>query len=148
MNVAQLRQIVKRHIEGQGTAVDTASVLPIILLGVLDALSTNDFSADFSDDFALKSGIRISRGVLATLTLKSSADSITTASDLTKDEAAEALGITADDLDALLEGAFLRFKYGSSLLGVDELDESGVSMGAGLITVAVSDDTYSITVAE
>jgi hypothetical protein len=148
MNIAQLRKIVKQHIEGQGTAVDTASVLPIILLGVLDALSTNDFSADFSDDFALKSGIRISRGVLATLTLKSSADTITTASDLTKAEAAEALGVTIDDLDALLDGSFLRFKYGSSLLGVDELDETGVSLGAGLITVAVSDDTYSITVAE
>ena len=72
------------------------------------------------------------------------------ASDLDKDEAAEALGITADELDDLMAGNFVRFAYGENnayILGIDAADGSYVSLGGGYLQVSITEDKYAIDVA-
>lgn len=136
-----IRALVAAKIAGQGNQVDVGSVLPDIFYRILDLL---DYTAGRIPT------VPTALQTLAALTCASDAETITSATDLTKDEAAEALGIIADDLDGLFAGSFVRFSYGeesANILAVDAISPDVVSLGAGAIVIGLADGVYSITVA-
>lgn len=141
--------LIDSAIAGQGSMVDLAAKLPEILKALLSIIPDDapDFSNDFNNDFQ---GVMDRAQALELLTVKSSAESFSDASDLDKDDAAEALGITADELDDLMSGNYVRFAYGenhSSILGIDSADGANLSMGGGYLIVTLADDKYAIDVA-
>ena len=133
-----IRELVAAKIAGQGNQVDVGSVLPDIFYKILDLV---DYVSGRIPT------VPTALQTLAALTCASEAETITSATDLTKDEAAEALGIIADNLDGLFAGSFLRFSYSGTVLGVDFITPDSVSLGAGAIVIGLADGVYSITVA-
>ena len=120
---AQLKATIASTIKGQGNQLDVADNLGNILDDILD---------------------------LVPFTLESSKSSFTDASDLTKSAAATALGITGDELDALMAGEYTRFAYGTNhakILSVDSADGANLSMGAGYLKVTLATNKYAIDVA-
>ena len=120
---AQLKATIASTIKGQGNQLDVADNLGNILDDILD---------------------------LVPFTLESSKSSFTDASDLTKSAAATALGITGDELDALMAGEYTRFAYGTNhakILSVDSADGANLSMDAGYLKVTLATNKYAIDVA-
>lgn len=120
---AQLKATIASTIKGQGDQLDLAGKLGDILDDILD---------------------------LVPFTLESSKSSFSDASDLTKTAAATALGITGDELDALMAGQYTRFAYGTGhakILAVDAADGANLSMGAGYLKVTFATNKYAIDVA-
>lgn len=120
---AQLKATIASTIKGQGDQLDLAGKLGDILDDILD---------------------------LVPFTLESSKSSFSDASDLTKTAAATALGITGDELDALMAGDYTRFAYGTNhakILAVDSADGANLSMGAGYLKVTLATNKYAIDVA-
>ena len=120
---AQLKATIASTIKGQGNQLDVADNLGNILDDILD---------------------------LVPFTLESSKSSFTDTSDLTKSAAATALGITGDELDALMAGEYTRFAYGTNhakILSVDSADGANLSMGAGYLKVTLATNKYAIDVA-
>ena len=121
--------LIDAKITGQGSAIDAGSALPDILKGIIDLIKT-PYQA------------------MQDLTLESAKGSFESATDLTKTEAAAALGVSEADLDKLFAGSYLRLAYnGGSVLSVDSSSAAAVSLGAGAIVIEVADSVYSITVA-
>ena len=149
MTKQEIIQLINTTLTGQGSQVDIMSKLPEILYALIDIIPAKapDFSNDYNNDFQ---GVMDRAQALAILTVKSSAESFEDASDLDKDDAAEALGITADELDDLMAGNFVRFAYGENnayILGIDAADGSYVSLGGGYLQVSITEDKYAIDVA-
>ena len=120
---AQLKATIAANIKGQGNQLDLSNTLGDILDDMLD---------------------------LVPFTLESSKSSFTDASDLTKSAAATALGISGDELDALMAGGYTRFAYGTNhakILAVDSADGANLSMGAGYLKVTLATNKYAIDVA-
>lgn len=149
MTKQEITNLINETLTGQGSMVDIASKLPEILKALLSIIPDDapDFNNDFNNDFQ---GVMDRAQALAILTVKSSAESFEDVSDLNKDDAAEALGITADELDDLMAGGFVRFAYGenySEILGIDVANGIYLSMGGGLVQVSLADEKYAIDVA-
>ena len=120
---AQLKATIAATIKGQGDQLDLSGKLGDILDDILD---------------------------LVPYTLESSKSSFSDASDLTKSAAATALGISGDELDALMAGGYTRFAYGTNhakILAVDAADGANLSMGAGYLKVTLATNKYAIDVA-
>ena len=120
---AQLKATIAESVKGQGDQLDLSGKLGDILDDILD---------------------------LVPFTLNSSKSSFSDASDLSKAEAATALGITGDELDALMAGQYTRFAYGTNhakILSVDSADGASLSMGAGYLKVTLATNKYAIDVA-
>ena len=150
MTKQEITNLINETLTGQGSMVDIASKLPKILMALVDIIPNDapDFNNDFNNDFQ---GVMDRAQALAILTVKSSAEAFEDASDLSKDDAAKALGITADELDDLMAGGFVRFAYGenhANILGIDSADGTILSMGGGFLQVTLADDKYSINVKE
>ena len=150
MTKQEIIQLINTTLTGQGSQVDIMSKLPEILYALIDIIPAKapDFSNDYNNDFQ---GVMDRAQALAILTVKSSAESFEDASDLDKDEAAEALGITADELDDLMTGGYMRFAYGenhSVVLGLDVADGNFVSLCRGFLQITLADEKYSINVEE
>lgn len=140
MTKAEIIALIAARIEGQGTSVDASSVLPSILNGIIGLI--DDVAAEIPS-------VPSASDNLASLTCVSEADSFSDATDLTAEEAAEALGISEDDLASLFEGSFIRLSYadGASFLGVDSASASSVSLGNGAVVISYATEKYAIAVA-
>lgn len=141
--------LIDSALAGQGSMVDLANKLPEILKALLSIIPDDapDFNNDFNNDFQ---GVMDRAQALELLTVKSSAESFSDASDLDKEDAAAALGITADELDTLMIGGYVRMAYGENntkILGIDAADGTTLSMGGAYLTVTYADDKYAIDVA-
>lgn len=154
MTKAEIKAIIASKIEGLGSAIDSASVLPTILNGIIDLFTQADWNEEDTESLGFilnKPSIPTAADMLAALTLTGDTDSITSASDLTAAECATALGLaSADELEALMAGQYLRYAYGTdgtNILGVDSADGSSLSLGNGAVTVTVADDTWNVVVA-
>lgn len=130
-----IRALVAAKIAGQGNQVDVGSVLPDIFYKILDLM-------DFIEGKIPT--VPTALQTLATLTCVSTAETVEAAEGLSKQEAADALGIVADKLDALFAGSFLRFVLGGTILTIDSISEDSVSIGNGSIVISLSEGLYSI----
>ena len=133
MEKSELQALIAAKIEGQGTNVDAGSVLPQILNGIIELVKTP-------------------YEILQELTCVSSAGGFTSATGLTKAQAATALGVSESDLDKLFGGSFVRMAYGNNggmAMIVEYASSELLSMGApGNVEVVVSrtNDVYAINV--
>lgn len=159
MTEQEIRNLISGAIEGQGSAIDASGKLPSILRGILDLAAggenvqsdwnqSDNTKADYIKNKPAIPTVPTAQQTLAALTLESSAASFSSASNLTKESAATALGISEDELDALFEGDYIRVTYGTgSGLSVDSFSAASVSLGKGAVTVSVADSEYAIVVA-
>ena len=141
MTSNEIRQLVAAKIAGQGNQIDAGSALPEILNRILDLID-----ATASDIPVVPTALEN----LAALTCVSEATSFESATDLTKENAATALGISADALDGLFGAQYLRLSYGedgTSFYIVDVITPDSVTLGNGALVIGVTDGVYSITVA-
>lgn len=158
MTKQEIIALIDAKIAGQGSAVDVGGALPQILKEILDKAASgenvqSDWSqsdstaADFIKNKPAIPSVPTAAQTLGELTLSSTGSSFETASNLTKENAAIALGISEANLESLFGGAFVRFAYGdSSVLAVDSASDASVSLGNGAIVVSRSEDVYAITV--
>lgn len=159
MTEQEIISLIDAALAGQGSAIDISGKLPVILKSIL-AIATGgeNVQSDWSQSDTTKADyiknkpaiptVPTAQQTLAALTLESSAASFSSASNLTKEAAATALGISEDELDALFEGDYIRVTYGTdSGLSVDSFSAASVSLGKGAVTVSVADSEYAIVVA-
>ena len=120
---AQLKATIAESVKGQGDQLDLSGKLGDILDDILD---------------------------LVPFTLNSSKSSFSDASDLSKAEAATALGITGDELDDLMRGKYLRYSYnsGAVVLGVDSANGTDLMLGAAQVIVQLGASGYTIILSE
>ena len=157
MTKSQIKTAIDNNIKGQFNQIDISGKLADILTDTVDNIPEAQVQSDWNqvDDTKVdfiknKPTIPTAAGVLASLTLESSATSFSDASDLAKADAATALGITGDELDALMSGEYMRFAYGTNhakILAVDSADGASLSMGAGYLKVTYATEKYAIDVA-
>ena len=179
MTLEDIKAVIAAKLAGQGSAIDTASVLPSILEALCDTFTQADWNqttataldyiknkptipaaqvqSDWSqadntkaDYIKNKPTLPSAADTLNALTLKSTAVSITGGEDLSKAEAATALGITGDELDDLMRGKYLRYSYnsGAVVLGVDSANGTDLMLGAAQVIVQLGASGYTIILSE
>ncbi len=140
MTKQEIAALVAAKIEGQGTNVDAGSVLPAILNGILDLIPAAPVPPTPADIFA---------GFSVTTDLDQAAIVSGSGTGLSKGQAAQALGITGGDLDALLSGKIVRFVYGGGSVAVGSQTPASVSMGDDAFSIVIAYDsdagTYDVT---
>ena len=167
MTLEDIKAVIAAKLAGQGSAIDTASVLPSILEALCDTFTQADWNqttataldyiktkptipaaqvqSDWSqadntkaDYIKNKPTLPSAADTLNALTLKSSAASITGAEDLTAEECATALGLTStDDLDDLMRGKYLRYSYNSGAVVLGVDSANGTDLMLGAAQVIV-----------
>ena len=158
MTKDQIKQAVADKIVGQGNQVDISGALGNILIDTVDNIpeaqvqsdwnQADDTKADYIKNKPSIPTVPTAAQTLASLTLTSSATSFTDGSDLSKADAATALGVTEAELDALMAGSYLRLVYNTDkVLGVDAADGANLSLGAAYLKVTLAEDKYAIDVA-
>ena len=155
MTKSQIKTAIDNNIKGQFNQIDISGKLADILTDTVDNIPEAQIQSDWNqaddteaDYIKNKPTIPTAAGVLTALTLTSSATSFTDASDLSKADAATALGITETELDALMAGSYLRLVYNTDkVLGVDAADGASLSLGAAYLKVTLAEDKYAIDVA-
>ena len=155
MTKSQIKTAIDKNIKGQFNQIDISGKLADILIDTVDNIPEAQIQSDWNqaddtkaDYIKNKPTIPTASGVLASLTLTSSAESFTDGSDLSKADAATALGVTEAELDALMAGSYLRLVYDTDkVLGVDAADGASLSLGAGYLKVTLAEDKYAIDVA-
>lgn len=151
MTKDQIKQAVDDYIVGQGNQLDLSGELGTILKDIVDNIQQADWNQydNTKPDFIKnKPTVLTATQTLSALTLRSTATSFADASDLSKADAATALGIPEADLNALMSGTYLRLVYNTDkVLGVDAADGANLSLGAGYLKVTLAEDKYTIDVA-
>lgn len=116
MTTNEIKALVAKKLAGQGTNVDAASVLPTIINALCDAVEAAQAAAP--------------------KTLIITEPSLTY--ELTKEEFAEALGITTAEVDALFAGDYKYISYSGTILAITWFEESRiVAAGAEFSGVAL-----------
>lgn len=157
MTKEEIKAIIAQKIEGQGTNVDAASVLPTILNWLVDHASEgipvateetvggvkvgsiqgeDNGLANFSTGI-IESGDEQARIGLRTLSFDGE-----TRRDLTKEQFAEVLGITVDEVDLVFQGAFVGVytQIGSSTKIFFMLRECNVYSGGVHVQYGLNDN--------
>ena len=124
MTIEELKRILAKKVNGQGSAVDVGGGVAVILAELIEKVTPSN--------------------VIEGMTLSISAE-VASASGLTKEACAEALGITEDELDALFNGEYLRAEMGG-LNYTLQIGGTSVIVGLEEITVSESDGVYTIVV--
>ena len=151
MTKSQIKTAIDNNIRGQFNQIDISGKLADILTDTVDNIQQADWNQydNTNPDFIKnKPTVLTAAQTLAALTLRSTATSFADASDLSKADAATALGIPEADLNALMSGTYLRLVYNTDkVLGVDAADGANLSLGTGYLKVTLAEDKYAIDVA-
>lgn len=158
MTKSEIKTAIDKNIKGQFNQIDISGKLADILTDTVDNIPEAQIQSDWNQADNTKADyiknkpsiptVPTAAQTLASLTLTSSATSFTDASDLSKADAATALGITEAELDALMAGSYLRLVYNTDkVLGVDAADGANLSLGAAYLKVTLAEDKYAIDVA-
>lgn len=113
MTIEELKKVLAKKVNGQGSAVDVGGGVAVILGELIERITPANIIGELK--------ITIS-------------DEVASASDLTKAACAEALGITEDELDALFNGEYLQAEI-NGLNYTIQVGGTSVSVGVDEITV-------------
>ena len=124
MTIEELKKVLAKKVNGQGSAVDVGGGVAVILGELIERITPANIIGELK--------ITIS-------------DEVASASDLTKAACAEALGITEDELDALFNGEYLQAEINGFNYTI-QVGGTSVSVGVDEITVTENEGVYTIVV--
>lgn len=124
MTIEELKKVLAKKVNGQGSAVDVGGGVAVILGELIERITPANIIGELK--------ITIS-------------DDVASASDLTKAACAEALGITEDELDALFNGEYLQAEINGFNYTI-QVGGTSVSVGVDEITVTENEGVYTIVV--
>lgn len=155
MTKEEIKAIIAQKIEVQGTNLDAASVLPTILNWIIDNMGEGEIPVATEEAVggvkvgAITKGedaglANFSTGIdeQARIGFRTLSFDGETRRDLTKEEFAEVLGITVDEVDLVFQGAFVGVytQIGSSTKTFFMLRQYGVYSGGASVVFGLNDN--------